>query len=941
MGWFSDFVSNPLKTVKDTVNDVVDTVVDVAEDVVDFAVDVVGDVISWFIDIPEVPDVGQDAQSVLVNKNSNIAAIPVIYGQRKVGGTRVFVETSGTDNKYLYICLVLCEGEVDSIGEIYINDEALTGSKYAPYVSVNRKRGTDNQTVSNVLLAAPSWKSTDTLNGIAYLGIRLTFNQDVFSSIPQINAIVNGRKVYDPRTSTTAYSNNPALCLRDYLTNERYGKGLASSLIDDDSISDAADACDTLNETYTGSGTNIKRFTSNLVLNTGNTIFTNVKILLAAMQGMMPYQNGTYRIVIEDDYDSTFDFTTDNIISGFKIAGVDKTKKYNKVTAKFVNPDANWQADAVIWPEADSADYATFLSEDNNIPLETEINLNATTSYYQARNIAKTACLASRKAGLSVSFVATPDALKCSVGDIVTVTHPTPAWDGKEFRVLALSINYDATVNVSLAEHNATIYPWIEDKEEPESFASNLPDPLTVANPSVTVTDELRSFSEEVITALIADLDSGDSFAERFEVQARKTGETEWTNMGQAGGTRFVLLNVEDGATYSVRGRVINSLGVRSAWTTVSHEVVGKTATPSDVTGLTGNLIGNQYLLTWSPIPDLDLSYYRVRYTPEIGESVTYELSTSLVPKVSRPATSVFVPARNGTYFVKAVDKLGLASQNPATIILNSNIDELDNFTGIQTITEHPDFNGTFDDVVELDDEDLLILNTSLDFDDVLGDFDDALGLFDGGSANVDAFGYYYFDNSVDLGAVFLARITATIKATRRDYVNQFDSAAGLFDSRAGFFDGDVNAFDDTDVALELRYTEDDPAGTPTWSDWQLFQVTDIKARGVEFRAKLSTTDTQATPVVSFLSVQLDMGDRTEAGDDVVSGAGSKAITFNRAFQATPAIGIGAQDLQTGDYYVLSSKSRSGFTITFYDSTDTAVSRTFDYVARGYGREVT
>ena len=252
MGWLSDFVRNPVKTVKDTVNDVVDTVVDVVEDVVDVVGDVVGEIISWFIDIPDVPDVDQDAQSVLVNKNSNIAQIPVVYGTRKMGGTRVFVETSGAENKYLYICLVLCEGEIDSIGEIYINDEALTGSAYAPYVTVDKKLGTDSQTASTVLTAAPSWSSTDTLSGIAYLGIRLEFNQDVFSSIPNINAIVNGRKIYDPRTATTALSSNPALCLRDYLTDTRYGKGLDASLIDDTSISSAANACDTDVTNYDG-----------------------------------------------------------------------------------------------------------------------------------------------------------------------------------------------------------------------------------------------------------------------------------------------------------------------------------------------------------------------------------------------------------------------------------------------------------------------------------------------------------------------------------------------------------------------------------------------------------------------------------------------------------------------------------------------------------------
>jgi len=108
----------------------------------------------------------------------------------------------------------------------------------------------------------------------------------------------------------------------------------------------------------------------------------------------------------------------------------------------------------------------------------------------------------------------------------------------------------------------------------------------------------------------------------------------------------------------------------------------------------------------------------------------------------------------------------------------------------------------------------------------------------------------------------------------------------------------------------------------------------------MQFRSRLTTTDEQATPAVSFLQVQIDMGIRTESGEDIASGAGSKVVTFTRPFYETPAIGIGAQDMQTGDYYTLSSKSRTGFTITFYDSTDTAVSRTFDYVAKGLGREV-
>ena len=935
-------VGKAVSSVGRAIGGVVKSVVGVVQKAVSGVVNVIGDVISWFVpqpNVPDVADVGEESRGALVNKQSNVEPIPVIYGERRIGGTIVFVETSGSSNTYLYMCLVLCEGEVESIGNIYINDVLLqSGSTHFNYVSIDKKLGTDTQTSSTVLSEAPSWGETETLNGIAYLGIRLTYNADVFGGIPTITADVLGRKVYDPRNTTTAYSNNPALCLRDYLTNTRYGKGLDASTIDDVTFSAAANDCDVEVESYDG-GDTVKAFSCNAVILTSKPLFDNVKVFLSGMQGMMPYQNGQYRLFIEKDKASTFAFTTSNIIGGLQINGSSKSSKFNKVTAKFINPDASWQGDAVIWPDSESDEAAQYLTEDSNIELSTEINLTTITSYYQARNIAKTAVLASRLAGIRVELDATSEALNCVVGDIVTITHPTPAWNAKEFRVVRLLLNYDGTVSVSMVEHIAAVYPWVSDKVQPESAQSNLPDPFAALAPVLVVSDELRAYNEDVTSVLFARVTSGDSFATSFEVQSRLEGTTDWINISQAGGNLFEQTNVEDGRVYSVRARTINSIGVRSAWATVDHQVVGKTAPPSDVTNLNGNLLGGQYLLTWDAVPDLDLSYYRVRYaSPDSGGE--YENSVSLIPKVSRPATSVFVPARNGTYFVKAVDKLGLASLTPATIVLDSNISNVEALNVVETINEAPNFDGTFDDTVELDDDDALVLNTSLLFDAVTGDFDDAQGLFDGGSGNVDASGYYYFDNDIDLGGVYVSRCTALIKHTRLDYVALFDSAQGNFDARQGFFDGDVNAFDDTDVQIEARTTQDDPTGSPTWSAWQQFAVADLKAWGIEFRAKLSTTDEQATPKVTQLSVAVDMPDRVESGDDLSTTAAPYLVTFATPFKATPAIGIGAQNLGEGDWYEITSKSRTGFTIEFKQTGGSSVARTFDYVAKGYGKEI-
>ena len=105
----------------------------------------------------------------------------------------------------------------------------------------------------------------------------------------------------------------------------------------------------------------------------------------------------------------------------------------------------------------------------------------------------------------------------------------------------------------------------------------------------------------------------------------------------------------------------------------------------------------------------------------------------------------------------------------------------------------------------------------------------------------------------------------------------------------------------------------------------------------MRFRAKLTSTDGQASPGVSALSVTVDMPDRVISDADVASGAGAKAVTFSPAFKSLQGLGISAQNLASGDYYAITSKSATGFTITFYNSSNTAVDRTFDYVAKGFG----
>ena len=103
----------------------------------------------------------------------------------------------------------------------------------------------------------------------------------------------------------------------------------------------------------------------------------------------------------------------------------------------------------------------------------------------------------------------------------------------------------------------------------------------------------------------------------------------------------------------------------------------------------------------------------------------------------------------------------------------------------------------------------------------------------------------------------------------------------------------------------------------------------------------MTSTDTNVTPIVSALSATVDMQDRVVSGSDITF-TGTTNVTFDDAFVVTPAIGLSLANLTDGDRYTITNKIRTGFTInTFTGGSASTNAVTLDYVAKGYGKELT
>ena len=955
------FISfNPVKIVKKAVKVVVK---------------VVQKAISWLIPIPDIPDFGagdfdEFEKGILINKQSNDASIPIIYGERLVGGTRVFLDSGGGNtNQYLYMAIVMAEGEINSIEEIRIDDKAVTwasslsdgtevevnssdanfykadpnveGSSAESLIRVEPHFGTDGQSASGILSALDNWGTNHKLSGLCYLALRFKWNQDAFTGIPKVQAKIKGKKVKTYNASlveqSASYSTNPAWCLLDYLTNERYGKGLAISNIDLQSFYDASLVCETQVTPYSG-GSDINIFDTNAVIDTSRKIIENVRELVKGCRGYLPYSSGKYSLVIETTGTASITLTEDDILNGYNLSSPSKNDRYNRCIVSFINPDRNFQVDEVQFPPIDdsglpSADqHATMKNADGGILLEGRFDFKTITSPYQAEEMAEIILRRSRESltlSLNVSF----DAYDLAIGEIVNITHSSLGFSAKPFRIIEISFNEDYTIGLSLVEYQASHYTWATKTQQATIPTTNLPNPFTIQPPaSITLNDQLIQYNDgTVIVALDITLGaSPDSFVDYYQVEYKLSSDTDYIIYAQGSGLTHRVLNVIDQETYDVRVKAYNSFGVGSTYISAQRKIVGAIEPPSDVVDFACNIVGTDAHLSWSAVPDLDLAYYVINYST-VTSGAEWQNSVPLVTKVSRPATSITVPARTGSYLIKAVDKLGNFSSNET--IVSTNITSIGNFNAVATQNEHPDFTGAKTNIVkvgstiQLDTTELFDDNTTDNFDDITTRF------FDSGTlaGNLYSSGNYEFSDVIDIGAVHTSRVTANITQSAEDTDRLFDFVSGNFDDQPSNFDGDASV--NSNSHLEIALSNDNI----TYTAFRNFTVGDYTARYYKFRIVMTSSNNSATPIVSQLSVTIDMIDRIFSGNDITSGAGTYTVVFTNPYKSVNyAVGITSQSDSTGDYYLVTNKTINGFDITFKNSGGTTISKVFDYLSKGY-----
>lgn len=542
----------------------------------------------------------------------------------------------------------------------------------------------------------------------------------------------------------------------------------------------------------------------------------------------------------------------------------------------------------------------------------------------------------------------------------------------QKFRCLSVGDNGDGQYTVTGVQHNDSIYR-VADEGGLVEFQD-----VTLYNDTPGKPTNLKLEGREIVDGrtitnrVIASWERADALAFEFEIRWYLEGGN-YTEASQTS-TIYEIDNLEQGKllTFEVRAVGVSPLFKKSAWVSTTIITPSPDIDPNDPDGVvrppipdnvTVEAVGDLAIVRWEiPPTALDFNQFIaiIRHSSKTDGTGTWADSVVLgeVQAINNFAT---LPLIEGEYLVKFESATGQRSFEAASAVIDLP-NPLPRFDIVVNREDQqaPPFQGEKDDVFYSDEYDGLVLDGDSSFDAVL-DLD-ALTSFDFIGTRLKS-GEYYFRDVLDLGGVYDVVFTRLLTTRGLYPADTIDDRAALINTWSDF-DGDIP--DDTSARVYFRTSnealvdahmllEDGDSflledGTDKiemeldldfGNTWTPMETGRFSGRQFQFKCELTTDHIDQTPLVDELGYTMQLEQRTESSDTIASGAASKAVTFTNAFYQEPSLGITAFNLASGDYYVVTSTSRTGFTITFYDSSDVAIDRNFTYTAVGYGSETT
>lgn len=796
---------------------------------------------------------------------------------------------------------------------------------------------------------------------------------------------------YDPETREydgiwdgtfqNAWSDNPVWVFYDLITHTRYGLGhrIKPENVDKWSLYQIAQYCDELVDD--GDGGFEPRYTFNGVISDQEDAYTVLNAVAASFMGMIYWGTDTVTAVQDSPREPNRVVTPANAINGaFNYSGSGLRARATVVYVTWNDPLINYQQRITVVEDQDLINRWGYRQKD--------VTLVGCTSPGQAYRMGRYILESEKRQTDTVTYVAGLDHADARPGDVHLVQDPsfagmrlggriksltdtavevdapidlptgtntmyavledgtvegrtiaTPAasqisdlilssafskpvmpgamWTistaqlaPRQFRVISVAETEKHQFEVTAILHDPNKYAFVDEgvviPATPTTVLGPLPKP-----PSISYKEYLKNAGGAKLTgAIISWQAPNDTRVIMYEAQIKRFGESEWEAFPRRQGLGVQVEPTTLGST-GFRVRSMDRFGVVSPWQETTFNLVGAYAIPSGITNFVGYGAGQNVNLQWDEPIDGDIDYYQIRFTPA-GATVDWGTAQVMGGRKIR-SLSTTVPFMNGTYLIKAFDQVGQQSATATEFVVNADV--LSGINIVDTVVEQPSWSGTH-------------TNTTVVADNLTLDEEFTNVAFLEGSYETD-----YFDQT----EIYTSRISMLLDVIGDVLGDSISTWPVLADLPA------MAGSDNTQYSVEafISTTQDDPSGSPTWSDWAPILVADYTFRAVKFKLVLRSVTGAVRPAVQRAEFQIDMPDRIEEENGVAVGTGGYSIVYDPPFKVKPSLVANPIGGAAGTYVDITSESRTGVTLHVKDSGGSNITGTVNWLSKGYGRDIT
>ena len=746
--------------------------------------------------------------------------------------------------------------------------------------------------------------------------------------------------IFNGVMGAAVYTNCPAMCLLDLLTNTRYGLGdhVTDSNLDLFSFVAASKYANTLVDDGTGSGTQEARFSCNVNIQSPKEAFAAINDLAGVMRCMPIWSAGSVTISQDKPLSASYLFNLANVgQEGFTYQGSSLKQRHSVVSVSYFNMDSKEVDFEVI-------EDATAISKLGTIVKQ--VKAFACTSRNQAARLGRAILFAEQNESETVTFSTSIDAgVVVRPGSVISINDPVRAGARRGGRVISATIN---SVTIDAAEQtgfpsandNPTISVILGDGTVEVGSISIIGDTMVVD--SVTKPDgtTASTFSSAPVANSPYLISSNTLQTQLFRViQVEEQDDVSYviTALSYVEGKYNFI---ENGTALPARTiSLLNAPASPPSALTVTEKTV-----------VINSIARSKLIVDWQPV--IGVTQYLVNYKLQDGNYVsqlvfssdfelldtvkgTYEIqvfSYNARGEISTNFTSAIFVAEGKTALPENVTNLTIEPINEqfvrlsfnqalATDVLHggrvyvrhSNLalgsanfqasqDVIEAVAGNSTDVIAPALPGTY--LLKFQDDGGRFSPTeakvSLSLVDILDsiivktDREDTDGTpFNGTKSNVqydgskggliltnpsaNATGTYDFVDTLDLGGTFSLVLKRHFSGEGFYTSDLFDNRTELIDTWTDFDGATAN---DANAKIAVRTSTD----MSSYTDFNDFANGTFKGRGFQFRITLNTNDVAQNMNLQQAGYTASMPSRTEQSVVIASGAGAKAVTFTAPF---------------------------------------------------------